>query len=134
MHTQISMTQTRMHTPDEDGSSSRWCSTMVEARMGSRGRVVACVIPMVRGEEEPRGAGLPVTGLVLPGKAALTYPDGGNRCDATQLPTHQPCIITESRSTCPRTQESATEVSQTLHTDFIILATTQGSYVMPVTY
>ena len=45
---------------------------MVEARMGSRGRVVACVIPRVRGEEEPRGAGLPVTGLVLPGKAALT--------------------------------------------------------------
>ena len=68
-------TQTRMHAyiqaPEEDGSSSRWCSTMVEARMGSLGRVVACGIPIVRGEEEPRGAGLPVMGLVLPGNAAL---------------------------------------------------------------
>ena len=95
---------------------------MVEARMGSRGRVVACVIPRVRGEEEPRGAGLPVTGLVLPGKAALTYPDGGNRCDAPQLPKYQPCIITESVLMRSRPQESATGVLKTIHEGFSLLA------------
>lgn len=63
-----------VYTHDEEASSSCWCSTMVEARIGSRGRVVAWMIPRGRGEEEPRGAGAGLldVGLALPGKAALT--------------------------------------------------------------
>ncbi len=58
--------------------------------MGSLGRVLAWVTPTPWGEEEPRAApGLPAILVVLPGKAALTYPDGVNLCDATQLPTNR---------------------------------------------
>ena len=62
--------------------------------MGSRGKVVACMIPMGRGEEEPRGAGagLPDVGLALPGKATLTYPDGEYLCDAPRLPAYPPSM------------------------------------------
>ena len=74
--------------PDDDPSSSCWCSMMADARMGSLGRVLAWVIPpRPWGEEEPRAApGLPTVLPVLPGKAALTNPDGVNLCDATQFP------------------------------------------------
>ena len=74
--------------PDEDPSSSCWCSMMADARMGSLGRVLAWVIPPSPwGEEEPRAApGLPTVLPVLPGKAALTNTEGANLCDATQFP------------------------------------------------
>ena len=61
---------------------------MADARMGSLGTVLAWVMPpRPWGEEEPRAApGLPMVLPVLPGKAALTNPDGVNLCDATQFP------------------------------------------------
>ena len=68
--------------------------------MGSLGRVLAWLIPTPCGEEEPRGAALPVAGLVLPGKAALTYPDGVNLCDATQLPGNKHlCLLEDGQDT-----------------------------------
>ena len=74
---------------------------MADARMGSLGRVLAWVTPpRLWGEEEPRATapGLVMVLLVLPGKAALTYPDGVNLCDATQLPV-SPRVMGLSRVT-----------------------------------
>ena len=73
---------------------------MADARMGSLGRVLAWVTPpRLWGEEEPRAAapGLVMVLLVLPGNAALTYPDGVNLCDATQLPV-SPCNMVMSQA------------------------------------
>lgn len=84
---------------------------------------------MVLGEEEPRGAGLPVIGLVLPGKAALTYPDAGKRCVATQLPAHQPCISSNLSNSCSLNQQSATGALQRLHEDPLMLGLGQVNVV-----
>ena len=62
---------TRSDKPDDDPSSSRWCSMMAEALMGSLGRVLARAM---WGEDDPLatpGRG-PTLLLVLPGKAAPT--------------------------------------------------------------
>lgn len=99
-------------TPDEDPSSPFWCSMMADVRMGSLGRVLAWVTPpRPWGEEEPRAAapGLVIVLLVLPGKAALTYPDGVNLCDATQLPA-RPCNMVMSHVIHLETAISVTQL------------------------